>query len=142
LGPIAARGQRTSGKLVARKAPAEEALDALEDLQGSGLGAKEIYDGLSQVLRVYLERRYDIPALVLTTPDLLRMMRQRRSTVPWSASPKDLFARCDLVKFAKLIPEPPELRNDIEAAIQIVRATAPKPPPEPEPSMAQPGSSR
>lgn len=124
-----------AGEAVVRKPPYEEALDALATLRESGLGARETYDRLSEVLRVYIERRFEIPALVLTTSDLLRMMRHAEIDRPAVGLAKDLFARCDLVKFAKLIPDGPEIRQDIEAAIEIVKITAPKPPPVPEPTL-------
>lgn len=119
-------GQR--GKAAVQKLPHEEAIDELEGLRESSLSVREIYDRLSDVVRVYFERRFEIPALVLTTSDLLRMMRQAEIDRPVIGLAKDLFARCDLVKFAKLVPEAPELRQDIEMAIQIVKTTAPKPP--------------
>jgi hypothetical protein len=119
-----------------RKPAHEEALEALESLRTAGLGLRETYDRLSEILRVYFERRFDIPALVLTTSDLIRMMRQAEIDRPVVGLARDLFARCDLVKFAKLIPEGPEFRQDLEAAIQIVKSTAPKPPPTPEESLS------
>jgi len=92
---------------------------------------RQAYERCAEILRVYLERRFAIPALLLTSSDLLRMMRQAEIDRPVVGLTRDLLARCDLVKFAKLAPEGPEFRQDVAAAIQIVRATAPKPPPEP-----------
>jgi len=109
----------------------EEALEALEALAGLAVPDRQAYERCAEILRVYLERRFAIPALLLTSSDLLKMMRQAEIDRPVVGLTRDLLARCDLVKFAKLMPEGPEFRQDVAAAIQVVKATAPKPTTEP-----------
>lgn len=134
LRPKASAQNRTAGP---PKPAHEEALEQLEALAGLTVPDRQSYERCAEILRVYLERRFGIPALMLTTTDLLKMMRQAEIDRPVVGLMRDLLNRCDLVKFAKLAPEGPEYRQDIAAAIQIVKATAPKPPAEVAPQAGQ-----
>ena len=126
-------GARASGP---PKAPHEIALEELQALGALAVPDRQAYERCAEIIRVYLDSRFAIPALLLTTSDLLKMMRQAEIDRPIVGLTRDLLARCDLVKFAKFMPEGPEFRQDIAAAIQIVKATAPKPAPPPAPAPA------
>lgn len=69
---------------------------------------KEYYTQLSDILRIYIERRIGVEALELSTTETIKNLEG--SDFPLSpdtlALVKNCLDRCDLVKFAKL--EPPE----------------------------------
>jgi hypothetical protein len=73
---------------------------------------------LSDVIRRYLERRFELPARRQTTPEFLEALRRAPQL---SAGQQDLLRdfleRCDLAKFAPLAP-PPE---DFEATATLAR---------------------
>ncbi|MFA6029271.1 MAG: hypothetical protein WC969_05420 [Elusimicrobiota bacterium] len=102
------------------RTPEQFALDELDLLPGLGLPPKDHYDRMSDIVRAYLEKRYGLPALRMTTYDLLRALRP---VDPPSvrAVAKNLFERCDLAKFARYAPEERERTLDLENAREIVR---------------------
>lgn len=113
------------------------ALEALAALEASGLWAqgryKEFYAGLTDALRAYLERRFGMPALKLTTWELARQLREaeldRNAVQLFKAS----FDRADLVKFAKIVPEAGQGALDLEAARQFIKLTTAAAPQESKP---------
>ena len=111
--------------------PAEEALAALdalesEDLVGEG-HIKEHYVQLSWILRNYVRRRWNLPALEETTMTL-------RHTMLGSGRPADdvveqitgVLQRADLAKFARHRPGADVARSDIREVREIVHATRPR----------------
>lgn len=108
----------------ARK-PHEIALAEIEALAALGLPVKESYERLSAILRVYLERRFGMPALKMTTLQLQRAMIRAEVHPGARSSAKALLERCDLVKFARLTPAEPEVEGDRAAAKEIVVLTKP-----------------
>jgi hypothetical protein len=96
---------------------AERALAALAAVRG-----RELYIGITAVLRRYIERRYLEPATKLNTSELARLLR--RLEVP-PALYRELFQRADLVKFAKVQAEESWAAEDLAAALRFVRETSP-----------------
>jgi len=56
------------------------------------------------VIRVYLERRFDIPALEMTTHELVKLISTNPETLPIKDTLSELLHLSDIVKFAKYIP--------------------------------------
>lgn len=146
LGALAAYGfseyRRRHGPVpIASPEPADTrpadviALEALARLNFREMTPKEYYDRLSDIVRLYLERRFGIPAMTLTTTDLVRQMRQAEIERAVVAEAKALFDLCDLVKFAKLEPGEADAERDRETAAALVRVTAPPPPAEATPQQ-------
>ncbi len=86
---------------------------------------KEFYSEFSHVMRRYLERRYEFPALEMTTFELEYYFED-------TAFPKELRTRLlpllresDLVKFAKFIPGPKEAEHCTEAGFELLKLTRP-----------------
>jgi hypothetical protein len=104
------------------RTPDQKALDDLDALLGLDLPVKEFYDRLSDILRLYLSRRFGIDALQMTTSDLLRALRSSEAEAA-GIRPliKTLLDRCDLAKFARSEWPEPERRRDVESAKEIVR---------------------
>ena len=87
--------------------PEEEALAALRELEASGLLGQEqvrsFYTKLSEILRRYLWRRFDIVALEATTSEIVLQLAETGAGT-FSAPANSILQECDLVKFARLKP--------------------------------------
>jgi hypothetical protein len=101
-------------------------LQAALDLIGQ---PKPFTIAVSDAVRGYLEERFDFRAPERTTEEFLNELQ---STARLSAAQKQslglFLQRCDLVKFARYEPGPPELRELYEAAVQLVKETRPSVP--------------
>ena len=106
-----------------------EALRALRDLEQAALPArgmfKEHFVSLSHILRVYLQRRFDIPAVESTTDEIAGHFK-RRPVVEESKQSRllDLFQEADLVKFAKFLPSQEQSEAAAAAGKRWVEETA------------------
>lgn len=112
--------------------PDEEALRALARLELENAAEREpvkvFYSALSEVLRRYLGRRYEIDALEMTTEELLARLR----SLGWAGEMLRVFAgdagECDSVKFAKYVPDFEARRAALECVRTLVERTRPLPP--------------
>ena len=104
--------------------------EALDRLQASDLvergEIKQYHILASEIIRTYVEGRYGVYALEMTTGEVIEGLRG--TGVPEDAVQTfDPFAnRCDLVKFAKLRPAPDACRHSLEAARAFVDQTRPR----------------
>lgn len=106
----------------------ERILQALHDLEKERLwqqGAhKEYQSRLTDLLRAYIEERYQVPALERTTDELLAELK----VSPLSADQRHLLSNmlhsADMVKFAKALPAPAENEQLMAGAIRFVHETA------------------
>ncbi len=108
--------------------PAHEvALEALRKLKASDLLAegkiKEYYVEISEIIRHYIEGRYFITALELTTYELMLNLKTAQSDEQEMALMQDFLNRCDLVKFARYIPTNDENAAILDRAFEIVEHT-------------------
>ena len=109
--------------------PHEDAYGALDRLEASDLlergEIKEYHILASEIIRTYVEGRFGVYALEMTTGEVVE--RLRSSDLPEDAVEAfGAFAsRCDLVKFAKLRPTPVASRKILEAARAFVDQTKP-----------------
>lgn len=110
----------------------EIALAELDALLAGGLPVKEFYDGISDILRIYLERRHSVQAMSMTTQDLQRHMIRGALDPKARSLTKNLLDRCDLAKFARYLPPEGERQKDCETGKEIVRILAPKKEEKPE----------
>lgn len=110
--------------------PHVRAENELDSLQSSGLWEehrhKEFYFLLTDILRRYLDGRFNIPAPNLTTLELARQMREGEIDRRASLSVKEILDRSDLVKFAKMTPDKNDGPEDIRLAREIIKETAPR----------------
>jgi hypothetical protein len=143
---IAARRRRRAaggggGPVEPALSPEDEALQALTGLENSSLIAeaqfKEFYSALSGILRRYAERRYAIPAPEMTSSELLAALRKAEVPTEPLFTIRAFLDNADLVKFARLTPDPVEITGDIDRVRQFVNATTPRPA-EPPPAEAPP----
>ncbi|MEM1325081.1 MAG: RDD family protein [Bacteroidota bacterium] len=88
--------------------PHQLALKALEELEAQQLwqqGKTKLYHTrLTQILRQYLEDRFHIPALEMTTRDTVRELQQLDIADHWKSELDSMLQSADLVKFAKADP--------------------------------------
>jgi hypothetical protein len=85
---------------------------------------QELVDRTSDALREYLGGRYGFDGLESTTDEIVaRLRRMGGAAVPREAI-AGLLGECDLVKFAKVMPDAAQCARMVEGAIAIVRETA------------------
>lgn len=105
-------------------------------LRGSNLLAqgkiKEFFSRLAEIIRIYIERRYQLPAREWTTNELLNAFRQQEDNINARENLRKLLGICDLVKFARYQPEAAE--EYLEQARELIRQTHP---PQAEPVLTQ-----
>ena len=105
---------------------AREALDALE---AAGLlergEIKTWHIRLSDILRVYVEGRFGVDAMEMTTGEVIDGLLRTDADRGAVADVRRVLDRCDLVKFAKLRPAVPECRELFPLARRVVDVTVP-----------------
>lgn len=84
---------------------------------------KEYYSGISDILRVYIEGRFNITAPEQTSDEILTNIREAIHNNADYNRLKSLLQLADLVKFAKANPEPDENVEQFENACQFVLNT-------------------
>ena len=105
-------------------AVAYEQLAAIEASDLLNRGDMEAYHTqIASVLREYINARYQIPALALTTTALFRAMLRAEINAQCIERVQQLLANCDMVKFATYQPELSEASDRITDARWIVGAT-------------------
>ncbi len=116
--------------------PAHEiALEELDRLCASDLLSrgriKDYYTQLSDIIRRYVDGRFDICAPEMTTTQLLDELKNRNRQIPDElpseaiAVMRDFLEPCDLVKFAAYRPEDEEHRRTTALAYRFVDVTKP-----------------
>lgn len=122
------KGETLFPRRIAPSRPAHEiAYEMLSRLLESGLlekgKIKRYYSEISEIIRRYVEGRYKIIAMELTSTELLDELRTAAITEEHTALFERFLAFCDLVKFAKYIPSDEEYKTVMEWAVQIVDET-------------------
>ena len=87
---------------------------------------KEYYLQLSEILRVYFERRYKIPAIEATTYEIHRALKEKELEPPLRELINEVLEAADLAKFAKWKPEPPQIIQLNQKAKQIIEMARPR----------------
>ena len=110
--------------------PHEDALEALARLEASDLlergEIKEYHILASEIIRTYVEGRFGVYALEMTTGEVVEGL-QGADLPEDDIQAFGVFAnRCDLVKFAKLRPALDACRDILEAARAFVDQTQPR----------------
>lgn len=87
---------------------------------------KQYYTRLTEIIRIYLEKRYHIPAMEETSYEILEEWKEHKGAIP------DLYNHlgqllnlADLVKFAKEKPLPSDNEVNLDNAYEFVRLTKP-----------------
>lgn len=81
--------------------------------------AREYYYRLSEIVRVYIEKKFSLAAPEMTTEEFLITLARDRGALPYDADRLRAFLEaCDLVKYAAYSPR----REDAEQALSTARA--------------------
>ncbi|MBK8500308.1 MAG: hypothetical protein IPL52_16185 [Flavobacteriales bacterium] len=123
-----------------RKQPAQEApvmdvplhervlaaLDALDRERLWQQGEHKAYQSrLTDLLRGYIEERFQVPALERTTDELLYELRVSPLNTEQQNLLGNMLRLADMVKFAKALPSPQENEQMMSSALRFVRDTMP-----------------
>jgi len=87
---------------------------------------KRYYYALSEVLKRYIERRFEFHAAEQTTTEVLAAMRLNKT--PMRDDIGRFFTRSDLVKYSKAVPPEDEARSAIDEVRELVIKTMPQQP--------------
>lgn len=100
------------------------ALDAIKEEKLWQHGRyKEFYTQLTDVLRAYMSRRFDFPAMEMTTWEILSILKKTPEASELYLSMQQLLELSDFVKFAKMNPLPEENDRSIRVAYEFVELT-------------------
>jgi hypothetical protein len=113
------------------KKPAwEVAASELQALRDSGLLKKRLikqyYINMSEIIRKYIQRRFQVLALDRTTQEIKQELKGIKIDRGIIDLIHVLLQDCDLVKFAKFIPSESQIDHDFKQASEIVESTKPK----------------
>jgi len=118
-------------------APFEEALQKLQELDNKLLWQnneiKKYYSELTEIIRVFIEKELEIPALEITTQELVSLLSDYNNPEIINLSKETikklnaLFQEADLVKFAKSTPLSHEIEEDRRIAEKVLNDLKPIP---------------
>lgn len=91
---------------------------------------KAYYTELVDILRQYLEGRFGINAMEMTSPQIVKALRSNPETRMSAEEMKPVLEIADFVKFAKVRPLPDDNTRAFRRAVDFVETTKPEPPAE------------
>lgn len=110
------------------------ALEKLEEIKVQKIwqcgDIKVFYTQVTDVLRVYLEGRFGINAMELTSDEIMALVKKEPGLNEVRAALKDLLTLADLVKFAKMVPIENQNERSLLTAFDVVDKTKPVEEPE------------
>lgn len=109
--------------------PYEEAIMKLTQLKSEKLWEagqdKEYFTRLTDILRNYLDRRFNINAMEMTTSQIMSVLRKNEETMPVNDQLNKILDMADFVKFAKMRPLPEDNEVAYQRAVNFVNETKP-----------------
>lgn len=112
---------------------AQDELDRIEGLAYPTAGAYKLhYTAVSDTVRIYLERTFDIPLMERTTGEVERDLRAARIDGELAHSVVNFLDDADLVKFSTFTPQPASAAALLANARSIVEMSKPAPAAAPE----------
>lgn len=109
--------------------PYDEAIMNLTQLKSEHLWEagqdKEYFTRLTDILRNYIERRFDVNAKEMTTSQLVEALRKNEETMPVNEQLTKILEMADFVKFAKMRPMPEDNEVAYQRALNFVNETKP-----------------
>lgn len=116
--------------------PYELAISRLSKLRSEGLDAtgheKQYYTELVDILRQYLQGRFGINAMEMTSTQIVKALRANPETRLTADQMRAVLSTADFVKFAKVRPLPDDNVKAFNRAQDFVEQTKPAPEPEAE----------
>jgi hypothetical protein len=121
------RLEERRGPVIPPRPPHEVAYEALDKLERSGLlekgKVKTYYIEVSDIIRAYVEGRYGVEAMEMATYEVMAGLEGTGLEVETRLEFERFFGECDLVKFAKLVPDESSCQAIVPAARGLVDAT-------------------
>lgn len=109
--------------------PYQLAMESLNKLKEEKLcekgQEKEYYTRLTDILRIYLERRFGINAMEMTSSQIIKSLYANDETKRPISYMKQILEVADFVKFAKVRPLPDDNVKSFNSAVEFVEATKP-----------------
>jgi len=104
-----------------------KALESLNELNNKQLWQrgeiKEYQSELTHVIRQYLEDRYDVNALEMTTNEILKSLSKKDFEAIYNEDLREILTVADLVKFAKATPEENIHQKFMDKSVDFVNNT-------------------
>lgn len=105
------------------------ALSQLDKLESEKLWqngkVKEYHSRITEIIRDYFSKRFNLPALELTTTESIQLLKRVREAKNVVQITNEFLNNADLVKFAKFIPMDSINQEMMQQAKEIVRQTIP-----------------
>ena len=109
--------------------PYELAIQLLERLRDEKLcergQEKEFYTRLTDILRSYIDSRFGINAMEMTSTQIIESLNNNNETVSSKSYVEQVLEIADFVKFAKVRPLPDDNVKSYNWALQFVKETKP-----------------
>lgn len=109
--------------------PYQLAMQRLDHLREENLWQngreKEYYTRLTDILRDYLQGRFGINAMEMTSQQITRVLSENEATRMPNARMRKILEIADFVKFAKVRPLPDDNHRALAEAVQFVEETKP-----------------
>ena len=109
--------------------PHVRALQALDTVKSEKLWRqgkdKEYHSQLTDILRNYIDERFSINAMEMTSGQILQIIREQSEVDPVFSQLKQTLLLSDLAKFAKYHPLPDENESSLMHAYLFVNSTTP-----------------
>lgn len=139
------RGKSAAVKPRKVEPPYVVAMRQLKELDTSHLcrdgNEKEYYTRLTEILRVYLQNRFGINALEMTTAEIIDAVNADAQAKPSRQYMQQVLNMADFVKFARMRPLPDDNAKAYASALRFVEDTNPAlfaPEPEPDNNTSTP----
>ena len=128
---LSRKGVETKEKVIVIP-PYELAIQELDSLRSDKLceqgREREFYTRLTDILRQYLQGRFGINAMEMTSTQIRHMLQTNEETRLSKRNMDQVLETADFVKFAKVRPLPEDNTRSFNSAIQFVEDTTPLPP--------------
>jgi len=117
-----------------RLPPYDEAMQNLQNLKAAQLWQqgkeKEYFTGLTDILRVYIDRRFGINAVEMTSSQIIDTLKKNEEAKAVNEQLEMILEVADIVKFAKARPLADDNEVAFQRAVNFVEATRPVEQPE------------
>jgi hypothetical protein len=136
-------GETEISRPLPSRPPHEVALEAFQLLEASPMLSqgrfKDFHIQASEIFRVYVEERFGVAALEMTTADITRGLGGAGLESDLVEETREFLHGCDMVKFAKSRPSDTESLSTLSLGRKIVEDTIPASgtPPAPAPALTQ-----
>lgn len=111
--------------------PYELAMQELKQLRESKLWQqgqeKQYYTRLVDILREYIDSRFGINAMEMTSSQILAALQRNKDTKEVNKYLNEILSMADFVKFAKMRPMPDDNERVMHRAVDFVELTRPQP---------------